>query len=73
MMELIAKLQALEEKWCWSIGAGIISKYECNIWERAKWQDRGRIVIKTHGVSFEDAIQKALDIYAARSSCNSRV
>lgn len=57
---LIKILQYLEKDYCWSIGSGVIHCFECSIWERLKWRNKGRVVINAHGDSFNDAIRNAL-------------
>lgn len=60
MDELIKKLQSIEKDYGWSIGCSLHTKYECRIYERKIFRDRKRVVVIEGGVSFEDAVEKAL-------------
>ncbi len=56
----VTRLEALGELYCWTIGSTHLGTYTCSIWERAKWRDKGRVVINSCGQTYQDAIDVAL-------------
>lgn len=60
MDELIKKLQSISEDFGWSIGSSQHTKFECRIYEKRISRHKKRVVVIEGGVSFEDAIEKAL-------------
>lgn len=64
--EVISRLIAIQDDYCWTIGSTLIGDHNCSIWERRKWRDRGRVVINATGSTFEEAVDKALSDLISR-------